>query len=318
MEKLKLKIVGLKKSVQSRVMITGIHAVPIYIESIDDDKYKEKINFILNNVKFGISDNWYDTKCLTTASHGSSFLMDGNTDHIFNNHGLFIYDLVIDKAHKFLEQLGIKNLKLTVNSCRDKECKNCAEMWGSKYTKGHYQGIHNHVDNGELFSFVYFAKYDPSKDADLVFVKDMTMANANGYLTKEMNEYKELEYHPAFSNHVSLDVKEGDLVIFPSYLDHFVDEQKTEGPRITIAGNLYKDIEDLTGKCKKEPIYISSSGEKIKLTSNERLYYPIGQDGLPDFLTSYTGQTILPFQRTNTQFMESRTKKDDTSIQHKQ
>ena len=76
-------------------------------------------------------------------------------------------------------------------------------MWGSKYTKGHYQGIHNHVDNGELFSFVYFAKYDPSKDADLIFVKDMTMANANGYLTTEINEYKEFEDHPAFSNHVS-------------------------------------------------------------------------------------------------------------------
>ena len=65
MEKLKLKIVGLKKSVQSRVMINGIHAVPIYIEQIED-KYKEKINFILNNVKFGISDKWDSTKCITT------------------------------------------------------------------------------------------------------------------------------------------------------------------------------------------------------------------------------------------------------------
>ena len=55
MEKFKLKIVGLKKSVQSRVMITGIHSVPIYIEQIED-KYKEKLNFILNNVKFGLTD----------------------------------------------------------------------------------------------------------------------------------------------------------------------------------------------------------------------------------------------------------------------
>lgn len=247
MEKLKLKIVGLKKSVQSRVMITGIHAVPIYIEQIDDDKYKEKINFILNNVKFGISNRWHETKCFTTASHGSSFLMDRDTDHIFNNHGLFIYDIILDKAHKFLKQLGIKNLKLTLNACGVEKCKNCTELWCSKYTKGMYQAEHNHLDNGEIFSFVYFAKYDPSKDANLVFVKDMSNAIQKGFLVDNSPNtlHEELREHPAFCNHVTLDnIKEGDLVIFPSYLDHFVEEQKHDGPRITIAGNLFKVIDD--------------------------------------------------------------------------
>ena len=51
MGKFKLKIVGLKKNVQSRVMITGIHSVPIYIESVDD--YKEKLKVLLKNIKFG-------------------------------------------------------------------------------------------------------------------------------------------------------------------------------------------------------------------------------------------------------------------------
>ncbi len=242
MEKLKLKIVGLKKSVQSRVMINGIHAVPIYIEQIED-KYKEKINFILNNVKFGISDKWDSTKCMTTSSHGSSFLMDGNTDHIFNNHGLFIYDFILDKAHKFLKQLGIKNLKLTLNNCGVEKCKNCTELWSSKYTKGMYQAEHNHLDNGELFSFVYFAKYDPSKDADLTFVKDMSNAIQKGFLSENSPNTlpEELREHPVFCNHVTLDnIKEGDLVIFPSYLDHQVEEQKHDGPRITLAGNLFK------------------------------------------------------------------------------
>ena len=252
MGKLKLKIVGLKKSVQSRVMITGIHAVPIYIEQIDDDKYKENINFILDNVKFGISNRWYKTKCFTTASHGSSFLMDRNTDDIFNNHGLFIYDIILDKAHKFLKQLGIKNLKLTLNACGVEKCKNCTELWCSKYTKGMYQDEHNHLDNGEIFSFVYFANYDKTKDANLVFVKDMSNANQKGFLVDNSPNtlHEELRGHPAFCNHVTLDnIKEGDLVIFPSYLDHFVEEQKHDGPRITIAGNLFKVIDDR--KCKE-------------------------------------------------------------------
>ena len=245
MGKLKIKIVGLKKSVQSRVMITGIHAVPIYIEQIDD-KYKENINFILNIVKFGISDNWHDTKCLTTASHGSSFLMDGEADVIFNNHGLFIYDIILDKAHKFSEQLNIKNLKLTLNSCGVEKCKNCTELWSSKYTKGMYQAEHNHLDKGEIFSFVYFVKYDASKDADLTFVKDMSNAINKGFLSENSPNtlHEELREHPVFCNHVTLNIKEGDLVIFPSYLDHLVEEQKHDGPRITIAGNLFKVIDD--------------------------------------------------------------------------
>lgn len=245
MGRFKLKIVGLKKSVQSRVMITGIHATPIYIEQLED-KHKEKINFIFNSLKIGISNKWYNTHCFTSAAHGSSYLKDGHSEHIYINHGQFISDIILDKAHKFLEQLGIQNLKLTLSGCGDKNCKTCFELWSSKYTKGMYQAEHNHIDINEIFSFVYFAKYDPTKDAQLVFVKDMTMAKQNGFLVED-SPYtlcEEIENHPVFSNHVTLNIKEGDLVIFPSYLDHFVEEQKHDGPRITIAGNLYKVIDD--------------------------------------------------------------------------
>jgi len=255
MGKFKLKIVGLKKNVQSRVMITGIHSVPIYIESVDD--YKEKLKVLLKNIKFGITDKWFGTHCLTTAAHGSTHVIDGEADIMFNLNGLFIYDVILDSAHKFLEQLGIKNLKLTVNSCGVENCKNCAELWSSKYTKGMHQASHNHIDKGELFSFVYFANYDPTKDADLVFVKDMTMAKHNGFLMKgsPYTLCEELENHPIFSNQVTLNIKEGDLVIFPSYLDHFVEEQKHDGPRITIAGNLYKIFDDK--KCNVVPTWIN-------------------------------------------------------------
>jgi len=246
MEKSKLKIVGLKKSVQNRVMIAGIHAVPIYIESIEDE-YKEKLKVLLKNIKFGITDEWEGTHCFTTAAHGSTHVIDGEADIMFNLNGLFIYDIILDKAHKFLEQLGINNLKLTLNSCGVEKCKKCNELWCSKYTKGMYQAEHNHLDNGELFSFVYFAKYDPSKDADLTFVKDMSNAIQKGFLSENSPNTlpEELREHPVFCNHVTLDnIKEGNLVIFPSYLDHFVEEQKHDGPRITLAGNLFKIIDD--------------------------------------------------------------------------
>ena len=257
MEKSKLKIVGLKKSVQNRVMITGIHAVPIYIESIEDE-YKEKLRMLLKNINFGITDEWEGTHCFTTAAHGSTHVIDGEADIMFNLNGLFIYDIILDKAYKFLEQLGINNLKLTLNSCGVEKCKNCSELWSSKYTKGMYQAVHNHIDNGELFSFVYFANYDKTKDANLVFVKDMSLAKQNGFLIKgsPYTLCEELQEHPVFCDTVTLDnISEGDLVIFPSYLDHFVEEQKHDGPRITIAGNLHKVIDDK--KCNVVPTWIT-------------------------------------------------------------
>jgi len=256
MGRFKLKIAGLKKSVQNRVMITGIHTVPIYIESIDDE-YKEKLKMLLKKIKFGITDEWADTECMTTAAHGSTHVIDGESDIMFNLEGRFMYDIILDKARKFLEQLGIQNLKLTINSCGVENCKNCSEMWCSKYTKGMYQAEHNHLDRNELFSFVYFAKYDPTKDADLVFVKDMTLAKQSGFLVEDSSYTlcKELQDHPVFCNQVALNIKEGDLVIFPSYLEHFVEEQKYDGPRITIAGNLYKVIDDK--KCNVIPTWIT-------------------------------------------------------------
>ena len=81
----------------------------------------------------------------------------------------------------------------------------------------------------------------------MLFRKGFYQRNSPNTLPEELRE------HPVFCNHVTLDnIKEGDLVIFPSYLDHFVEEQKHDGPRITIAGNLFKVNNDK--KCNEHDI----------------------------------------------------------------
>ena len=105
---MKLKIVGLKKSVQSRIMITGIHTTPLYIEGIGDDN-KESIKKFLYKINFGISDEWDETECMTTAAHGSTHVIDGEADVIFNKYGLFIYDLVIDKVLRNWSSIALFN-----------------------------------------------------------------------------------------------------------------------------------------------------------------------------------------------------------------
>ena len=44
-------------------------------------------------------------------------------------------------------------------------------------------------------------------------------------------------------------VEQGDLIIFPSYLPHYVEKQKNVGPRITISGNIFRERDQTDTVC---------------------------------------------------------------------
>jgi hypothetical protein len=99
------------------------------------------------------------------------------------------------------------------------------DYWVNVYTKGHGQGAHNHMNDDTstpFYCFTYFAKYDKAKDAPLRF-------------------YTDLEEHvPSRQREsITLDIDEGDIVFFPHDLEHSVDIQMTDGPRITVSGNVF-------------------------------------------------------------------------------
>jgi len=111
------------------------------------------------------------------------------------------------------------------------------DYWINMYKKGHSQELHWHMDRDNglhvLFSFVYFAKFDHQKDAKLIFINPASPVNC-----------KELEVLPSFADEIAADVKEGQLIIFPNIMLHRVEEQKVDGPRITVAGNLYEALKE--------------------------------------------------------------------------
>lgn len=115
-----------------------------------------------------------------------------------------------------------KNVVLTDPIDKD----NLADYWINVYTKGHGQGAHNHMNDDTttpFYCFTYFAKYDKAKDAPLRFYTDL-----------------EEDIPSRQRKSVTLDIDEGDIVFFPPNLEHSVDIQTTNGPRITVSGNVYK------------------------------------------------------------------------------
>ena len=106
------------------------------------------------------------------------------------------------------------------------------KIWYNVYTDGEYQEVHDHL--GSLFepshfSFIHFLCFDNENHNPPEFRDPLSQLRTTS-LELERNNCGEV-YVP--------DVTEGDLIMFPSYLQHCVPPgKKTEYPRITISFNV--------------------------------------------------------------------------------
>lgn len=170
-----------------------------------------------------------------------------------------------DHTKNMLNMLGIQNLDLTFNPCGDPSCNMCSDVWINEYEYGDYQDSHTHVDENRniLFSFVYFSKYNKDADASLVF---NNRAPSHAMCEEMKNVYP-------FFDGIGIDVNQGDIIIFPSWLEHSVDRHTNKNDtRITIAGNLYKVTGNVCKKVSHKPrevIYKTESGEDVIFTKKD-------------------------------------------------
>ena len=109
------------------------------------------------------------------------------------------------------------------------------DMWFNYYSDGEYQEEHHHINTTPFlppvhFSCIHYLKFDEEQHTSTTFHDPISMLRSHSF-EMESNYYKE-SWTPK--------VKEGDLLIFPSYLTHHVQKSKPtpDNPRITIAFNL--------------------------------------------------------------------------------
>ena len=110
------------------------------------------------------------------------------------------------------------------------------DLWFNSCKKGEYQEIHNHLLYREVdpLSFIYYLKLPEGSNENTVFVNDnRKMENfffPNLKLTQSI-----------FTPHC----KEGDFIIFPSFIEHYVRHNTSDEERITIAGNINLHYPDM-------------------------------------------------------------------------
>jgi mannose-6-phosphate isomerase-like protein (cupin superfamily) len=207
----------------------------------------------ISEYKLKKSDEW-NSKCNTTA-----FCKNDGLSNIICRHTLQYH------TKNMLNMLGIQNLDLTFNSCGDPSCNVCSDVWFNEYVYDDYQDVHTHDDENAniLFSFIYFSKYNKDTDAALVFEN---RAPRHAVCEEMENVY------PFFVG-IEPDVNQGDIIIFPSWLEHSVDRHMNKkDTRITIAGNLYKVNRHVCKKTSvkhKELIYKSEFGKDVIFIKND-------------------------------------------------
>lgn len=104
------------------------------------------------------------------------------------------------------------------------------EPWMNVYNYGDFQESHHHISNGNQLSYCYFYKL-PENSGKFSFWNEQF----RHYCSNSLNEI--LQFDNVFE-WIIPNVKEGDLLIFPSFLIHQVTTHKNKNIRVTVSGNL--------------------------------------------------------------------------------
>tara|TARA_B100000085_G_C18485641_1_gene489127 strand:- start:13 stop:624 length:612 start_codon:yes stop_codon:yes gene_type:complete len=187
-------------------MINSLFPLFYYHGRVKNHK-KLKKSFLseISDEKLITPQNW---NCTLQTSFGSIFKEDFPWNSFIQSVGPNVLEL-----HKQLG--GDPDVSLSI-----------IDAWVNQYNAGDSQEIHNHLVNNSTFSCCYFLKYDKDLDSKFVF--------RNTNLELEIGSLNSL--YNISSTHTP-EVCEGDIIIFPSSIHHFVEIQKNNSNRTTVSAN---------------------------------------------------------------------------------
>lgn len=190
----------------------NIFGVPIIITpfSKHQEVKEEFLDYLEKDEYFSKVSSW---KC----SVESTFCKDNNFDLPWNT---FIEN-AIACFNEYLSNFPIeKQFQIEIYA------------WLNRYSKGHNQEVHNHAGGNSVLSCAYMLEL-PENSGDIVFFQTGNDLFKYTVLNDICNNNLNV------SNRFTPVLNEGDIIIFPSYLDHYVTGNNTDQRRSTISANLY-------------------------------------------------------------------------------
>ena len=145
-----------------------------------------------------IKKNWNSE---TNSSHG-------NDNYINKESMVYLFEIINKSMMDFIKN----DYKIEL-----------LNIWENFYNSNDFQEKHIHVKSD--FSFIIYKKINESKT---VFFSPNNYLIESFYEKKFLESYFKTQFHP--------ELKENQIIIFPSFLEHMV--KKNENESITIAGNI--------------------------------------------------------------------------------
>jgi hypothetical protein len=106
------------------------------------------------------------------------------------------------------------------------------QLWHNVYWKGEeYQEIHHHVPCH--LSFIHFLSFDKNEHKPPIFYDPARIIKGHCRREGLPSEY--------WQDRVVIDVEEGDVIVFPSYVEHYIPPGVYRSPRVTVSMNLTFD-----------------------------------------------------------------------------
>ena len=197
-----------------RKALFPIHIYQTHIKENEliKDELSNNIEKYVKDKSLKIPDGWL------TDSVQTSFEVDNANMELFEKDSI-----VHEYYQKYLSRFFDKFVRLDLS-----------DIWFNYYSNGEYQEPHHHVHpnmKGKThFSCIHYLKYDPEVHQPVTFLDPLMLIRSHS-LEMDSNYYSE-RYSP--------EIREGSLLMFPSYLEHFVKKSDStlDNPRISIAFNI--------------------------------------------------------------------------------
>lgn len=174
--------------------------VPIYIGKV---KHHEEVKQIISSkINNGTTPKRWN--CSVNSSYDSPLTV-GNSD---------MYEIPLTYKDNYDEYFKLFNIKCSIN---------LLNVWYNEYTKHQYQEQHHHLPAD--ISCIHYIKLDKDHSGT-TFINPLNLLTSSNKLMTVKSPHTFTPY-----------VEEGMMIIFPSYLEHYVLPQTSDSSRITLSWN---------------------------------------------------------------------------------
>ena len=190
------------------MMKSDIHdafSVPIYCCTVSDfDLIQTELESCIEDMDFNMVTEWGSTHYLSDSKFKNNLILDFNLEKFSNEVDIHV--------NKYISKIGFPKTNYKIVS-----------SWFALFRRGNYAHIHNHGDC-DIAGVYYFKK--SGNDGNLFFC------------TPNKAEDTSFIFN---SRRIVTNSKEGEILLFPGFLDHGVQTNDTDDERVSLSFNIYFD-----------------------------------------------------------------------------